>query len=358
MDITARMEILVMIAVVLAVSLALLQPTIRLAFRLGIVDRPDAGRKLHARATAYLGGAILWLCLLLSLAVSVRLGAGPSLLAVGAGCTLLFGLGVVDDARNLSPKVKLVGQGLAVAILIAGLHPELRHGSLESWALWGLVFVFCVGAVNAFNLVDGLDGLALGLGLLTVTPYFLLAWGRSDLVGTAVALGFAAGATGMLRGNLHPARIFLGDAGSLLIGGTVVALALAAMPHRGELTVGQFEMLAPLAVGVPVIDMLAVMLLRLRRGLPLFQGDRNHLHHRLLRLGLPHEAVVGTIHAAMAMVLLFQILLWKIHASWWWMLALLPGWILAYAVLGRLERRAARLVHENATATERAVHVH
>jgi UDP-N-acetylmuramyl pentapeptide phosphotransferase/UDP-N-acetylglucosamine-1-phosphate transferase len=214
---------------------------------------------------------------------------------------------------------------------------------------WGIalgLLVVGIGIVNAYNLLDGLDGLALGTGLLAASPFFFAAWQGRSPGGIAITLAFLAAGTGLLRGNLHPARIFLGDAGSLLLGGVVFAVPLYG-PHDIRLTdpnlVGAYF---AVVLGVPCIDMLMVMWGRFRRGVPLTRGDRTHLHHRLQRAGFSHEGAVGIIHLAMGLLVLLHTLLVATHRPMWWIAFASPLWIAGYVLLARLERHGSATINQ------------
>lgn len=337
MPIHDRFEHALILLGIAAFAALLVGPAIRLAFFLGIVDRPDAGRKQHARSTAYLGGGVLWCALSIALAAMAWNGRGDDLLSAWGALTLLFLVGLADDAWDLPPWSRLVVQALAIGLLL-GTRLETPEGVVD-WILWGGMLVVGLGVVNAFNLLDGLDGLALGAGLLAASPYFLIAWWSGSGSGVAIALAFLAAGTGLLRGNLHPARIFLGDAGSLLVGGLLFTLPLWALPMDRPTLPVAIEHLLPVLLGLPVVDMVVVVFGRWRRGFSPLRGDRTHLHHRLQRVGLSHEDAVGWIHLAMATTCLVQVLLVAWSRPLWWMVLLVPFWGLGYALLGRQEQR-------------------
>lgn len=334
-----RLQNLALIVVLVLLSSVLLEPTIRLAYRIGLVDKPDATRKLHTKTTAYMGGALLWFCMSLALIAGTLLKGWGTFGWILAAFTILFATGIVDDAVNLRPSTKLVFQIAAVVLMVLE-----RMLSIPSFG-WNLpsclsvvvLVIVGTGVVNAFNLIDGLDGLSLGLGILTATPLFLYGLGSGDIVGIVIGLAFVATATGLLRGNLHPAKIFLGDSGSLLIGGVVFALALRQAGPGDGLFEHLYRSIIPLAVCIPTVDMVLVMIRRWRNRVPVFQGDRSHLHHRLQRVGLTHEQTVGWIHAAMTVVVVFEIIIGLMGISAGWNLVLLGLWCGTYAALADVE---------------------
>lgn len=338
MPLNDRFEHALVMLLVAACAALLVGPAIRLAFHLGIVDRPDTTRKHHAKATAYLGGGVLWTALSLALAILSWNGHGEGLLPAWIALSLLFAVGLADDAWDLPPWSRLLVQGIAVALLLATrLDVPANFGEV---LLAVTLLVAGVGVVNAYNLLDGLDGLALGTGLLAASPFFLAAWQGEATGGIAISLAFLAAGTGLLRGNLHPAKIFLGDAGSLLLGGIVFALPLFAFGESRMPVDDLWGAYLPVLLGVPCVDMVVVMWGRHRRGAPMFKGDRTHLHHRLQRVGLSHEASVGVIHLAMSLLVLMHVALVATHRSSWWIAPAALLWIGGYAFLARLEKKA------------------
>ena len=353
MEIQAKIELITMFAAGVAASVLLLGPTIRLAFRIGLVDKPDKLRKFHGKSTAYMGGAILWVGVMGGLLAEGMLRGTTEMMPVAISCSILFLTGIVDDAHDLRPWLKLVFQFLSVGILVWSIpawHPA--SGSADLAGLCILV-VLGVGIVNAFNLIDGLDGLALGIGILSTTPFFLRGWMDSDHLQVAFALAFLAAATGLLKGNLHPAKIFLGDAGSLQVGCIVFAFALQGQAAPGDGNLSRIGELAPLLVGIPFVDMVVVMRSRIGRGVPVFQGERTHIHHRLLKAGHSHESTVGILHAATGVLSLFEAVLVVAGIPLVWTLLALPLWIPVY----RLASQQNPVT--NATTNEGAIsHAH
>lgn len=344
MDLQDKIRILVGMAAGTAISVSLLDPTIRLAFRWGLIDKPDQSRKLHRRTTAYMGGAILWASMAILLLVLAFTGGFTPVLPALAAFSILFGVGILDDAYDLKPRVRLVFQGMAVGILAMDRFLDLQMDPRRAMDLvaLGAVIVLGVATVNAFNLIDGLDGLALGAGMLTASPMVLAQWNSGDTIGVAIGLAFVSACAGLIRGNLHPARIFLGDAGSLLIGGVVFALALRLPASGDSIAPPLLSGAAPLLAALPLIDMVVVVVGRFQRGRHPFQGDRTHLHHRLLQAGFDHEGTVGWIHMAMSVVAMAQVGIWILGLDAAWSLATLGLWIPAYAALRSIEHASNR----------------
>jgi UDP-GlcNAc:undecaprenyl-phosphate GlcNAc-1-phosphate transferase len=305
------------IALVLLLSAILslaLTPLLRtLARQRGWVDYPDGRRKLHAAPIPKIGGLAVFLSFVASLALMLfavpeALGASAFVseeylhLVVAAGAVMLVGL--ADDLVGVRPLAKLAVQAAAAGDLC--LHGFRIHalsnpidGSTVSLGLWALpvTVLWFVGMSNAFNLIDGLDGLAAGLALFSTTTIFIAALinGRLEVALLATALGGAL--LGFLRYNFNPASIFLGDSGSLFVG-----FLLAAIAVRGSMKSSTaIAVAAPLlALAVPILDTGIAVARRLISGKRVFDADGDHIHHRLVRLGLTPRRVVVVLYAIAA----------------------------------------------------------
>ena len=273
----------------LAVVLALyLTPLMRqAAIRFGIADHPDGRLKKQAAPVPYLGGIAIYLAFLLSLTGTLRFDSIEVLGMLLAGSIVLI-LGLIDDLGVLSPSVKLAGQVVAVLTLMnASIYIKLSF--LPSWLAIGLSFLWLLAITNAFNIIDVMDGLAAGVAASAALILFLIAAvnGRGDY---AVVLAALCGALiGFLRYNFEPARIYMGDAGSMFIGLMLGALAM----NNSYTRVNLVAALAPVVIlGVPVFDMLFVMYVRRRRGLPVMLGSPDHFALRLRKWRLSTRQTV------------------------------------------------------------------
>ena len=274
-------------ALALALSLYLTPLMRQAAIRFGIVDRPDGGLKTQKEPVAYLGGLAIYLSFLLALTASLRFDSIEVLGLLLAGAIVVI-LGLVDDFGVLSPKIKLAGQVVAVATLInASIYIKL--GFLPPILAIALSFLWLLAITNAFNIIDVMDGLAAGVAAAAALVLFVVALvnGRTTY---AILLAALAGALcGFLRTNFAPARIYMGDAGSLFIGLMLGALAM----NNSYTTNNLVASLAPVVIlGVPVFDMLFVMYIRYRRGLPIMRGSPDHFALRLRRWRLTTRQTV------------------------------------------------------------------
>ncbi len=277
----------------------------RLARRLGFLDRP-AGYKAHALPTPLLGGvavAVGFGVAALATVGGTEGGDLSELLALAVGATIILVAGLVDDARGLSAGQKLAWQGLAaggagLALALLGVRVNLFLG----WAPLPLVLltvIWVVGITNAVNMMDNMNGLCAGLGAIAAAclAAFNLRTGELEV---ALAAGALAGAClGFLLFNWPRASIFLGDTGSMLIGFSLASLSVMGVYAPGaELPV--LAVLAPLMIlALPILDLLAVVALRLRHGRPVWVGDRCHISHRLVARGMAPPTAVATLWAAM-----------------------------------------------------------
>ena len=284
-----------------------LTPLVRNTFRRwGLVDRPDSAHRLHERPVPNGGGVAVALAYVLSYAVllSLPLRAG---IAVEGGLPLTWRLlpsaivvlavGFLDDILGLRPWQKLLGQVAAAAgAFWAGVHLSslAGHHIGIGWSLLLTIgwLIFCT---NALNLIDGIDGLATGLGIFAAATTFLAALLQSN-VPLALATAPLVGALlGFLRYNFNPATIFLGDSGSLFLGFLLGCYGVL-WSQKSATILG---MTAPLLVlFIPLLDTALVIVRRFLRRQPLFTGDRSHIHHRLLELGFTPRRVALSLYAA------------------------------------------------------------
>ena len=306
------MQLLLGALLTMGITMLLIPLLERRALQLGLLDRPG-GRKQHAAPTPRVGGIAMAVAVLAALLLwrQTLTGLGAFLAAL----PLLLAFGVLDDRRALAPQWKLGGQMLAALLVMhfGGISiASVRHVGvwmLPDWLSVPLTLGFIVGVTNAFNLADGLDGLAGGTALLCQAGLLLLALtcGNQQVAFLSVV---TAGATlGFLRFNTYPARVFMGDAGSQVLG---FSAAIFTLRLTQDLEQPYSAALPLLLLGVPVIDTLVVMTERVLEGKSPFVADRLHLHHRLLTLGLGHGEAVMLIYVLQALLLA---LAWQLRFS-------------------------------------------
>lgn len=287
------MQLFLAFIVALSITAALIPLLARWAPSVGLTDRPGP-RKVHAVPVPRIGGIAMALGILAP--ALILLEPTPALRGLLVGVLVLLVVGVWDDRVELGYGMKFLGQIVAVGLCIGLGDVRIEAFSsddrvaLPKLLSEGLTFFFLIGVTNAVNLSDGLDGLAGGMALLCFSAIALLAAAGGNEGVTALALIETGAILGFLRFNTHPARVFMGDGGSQVLGFTIGVLAILATQRDVPAPSATLPLLL---IGVPLIDTAAVMLQRIREGRSPFTSDRNHLHHRLLGLGFRHgEAVI------------------------------------------------------------------
>lgn len=283
----------------------LVPPIRRFAYMVGKVDTPDA-RKVHSTPIPRMGGIAICLGCFLSLAGIEYLHPGyfsnlPSAwIGIVSGGLVIFMVGLIDDLYNLPAKIKLLGQILAASLAFA-LGVKLSFVTnpfggmilFPEWVSFILTVFWLVGITNTINLIDGLDGLAAGVSIISASTLFLLAIERGQGLSALVAIALVGGTLGFLRYNFNPAKIFMGDCGSLFLGFMLGALSLTgAMKVAATVSV----VLPILILGIPIFDTTFAIVRRMANKKPIFEADKGHLHHRLLGVGLSQKRAVLVIY--------------------------------------------------------------
>lgn len=290
---------------------AVITPLVRrMAFAVGVFDEPNEERRIHTQPTPRLGGIAIYIGFMLALFAMLNLALSNNfvihhylgtpdlahIIGLLFGGTLMLGVGLWDDIMGLRPRRKLVAQFVValVAIVLYGFLiqgftlPRFGYVSLGLWAVPFTLFWY-LGMVNAINFLDGLDGLVTGVTLIaSVTMIVVSLWHHEYLVAiTMCALGGAA--AGFLPYNYNPARIFMGDGGSLFIG---FVLASASVMGTEKVSVAISLVVPLLVLALPILDTAHVIVRRIQRRSPIFAADRSHMHYRLLEYGLSQRQVV------------------------------------------------------------------
>lgn len=281
-------------AVAFALSLYF-TPVIRKgAIAYGVVDTPDGGLKVHKEPVAYLGGVAIYLSFLFALAFTYDFD--KEVLGLLLAASIVVMLGLFDDLKVLTPEVKLIGQIVAALVLIkAGIMIRLTF--LPEWALYALTLLWLVGMTNAINLIDVSDGLAAGTSAIAgIFLYGISVWNGHTTI-AMLTLALVGASLGFLAFNRPPARIYLGDAGSMFLGFMLGALAMS-----GHYTFNHHVgALAPVVIlGVPIFDTFFVMGVRAVRGLPLMQGSPDHFAVRLRNHGYRAGVIAAIGYGAAA----------------------------------------------------------
>ncbi len=295
------MNLLLAGSVSFAIAFIAIPAIIRVADEKGLFDVPDA-RKLHTKPIASLGGVGIFIGFLLSLLLCLSLQQAPEFQYFYAAFVLMFFLGIKDDILILSASKKLLGQIGAAAIIIhlAGVRIDSMHGflgihELPEYISFPLSYLTIIVIVNAFNLIDGVDGLSSSLGILTTAlfgTYFAMAHMPAYAV---LSFGLTGALCAFLVYNFHPAKVFMGDSGSLLLGLVNAILVIKFITVADSLN-GSFPITSSVAIGfsiliVPLLDTMRVFSVRISKGRSPFSADRNHIHHLLLDRGFNHSQV-------------------------------------------------------------------
>ncbi len=314
-------------AFALVMGLVLTRATIVLAHRFRLFDLPGE-RKLHDEALPSIGGLAILGALLVTIGVhlaavlllrdhmeparqaaaaleySLSQGAAPAvrrMVAILAGGVLVFALGFWDDRRPLGPGVKLAVQVVAAAIAVAaGVRLDLfvPGGVLAT----GLTVLWIILITNAFNLLDNMDGLSAGVAAIAAFLFGFVAAANQQWLIAALLSAYVGSLLGFLWYNRRPARILMGDAGALFIGFVLACVTVVTSFYRPGETTRWVVLMPALILGVPLFDTASVIALRLRAGVPVFQGDQRHFSHRLVRLGFTQGQAVAVIYLTTAVV--------------------------------------------------------
>jgi len=332
----------------------------------GWVAAPNQERHLHSSPLPRLGGVAIFLSFSFSMGVAVAIAAySPrlhsafsirTLTTILIPAALVFLLGVYDDLHGVGPYVKFSVQAVAAVMLFAGglriVNIPVVFGSHNlPWSMGlGLTVLWVLAITNAFNLIDGLDGLAAGSALFSTLVAFVVALLNGPSLVTVMTIALAGAILGFLRFNFNPATIFLGDSGSLFIGFVLSALALQGAQKAPTIVAVAIPVVS---FGLPILETALSILRRLISGRPVFTADREHIHHKLLQHGMTHRQVVILLYgvsAVFAMLSLF--LLWPTGSSLGLVLSVvgIGIWIgvqhLGYLEFGEIARVANRTLNQ------------
>ncbi|ORU00930.1 Undecaprenyl-phosphate N-acetylglucosaminyl 1-phosphate transferase [Anaerovibrio sp. JC8] len=302
--------------IALVVSLVITPVVIIFADKTGAMDAPDA-RKVHQKPIPRIGGLGMYIAFMAGVLGTLQLDLLPEDVRSGVigllvGSTLIVILGLVDDYKNLPPKVKLLGQIVAAGVLVAfGVQidfiadPFGDYFYLEYFAVPATIF-WIVGLTNTVNLIDGLDGLAAGVATIASITILLVAIQNEFFLVTVVTAALAGAAIGFLWYNFNPAKIFMGDTGSMLLGFVLAGISVIGAVKSAA----TIALIVPiLALGVPILDTSFAIIRRYRGGVPIFKPDKGHLHHRLLDMGFNQRQAVLLMYIISAMLGLSAVLL-------------------------------------------------
>lgn len=263
-----------------------------LAIKAGALDAPD-DRKVHVKPIPRLGGLAIYLGFVLAVLASMHVNR--EIMGLLLGGTVILMVGIIDDMFQLSAKVKLLGQIAAAFVLIMfniriewltnpfGEMLYVDYFSIPLTILW------VVGLTNTVNLIDGLDGLAAGVSTIASITILLVALQQNFWTVAILTAALAGAALGFLQHNFNPAKIFMGDTGSMFLGFMLAAISILGTVKSAA----TIALVVPImALGLPIMDTAFAIIRRYMSGRPIFKPDKGHLHHRLLELGLTQKQAV------------------------------------------------------------------
>jgi len=302
-------------------TLIFIPPVIFMVKRFKLFDRPNA-RKEHIVPTPTFGGISIFAGMMVSLLFWFKFYNHPSIITFFLSMILLFGVGIMDDLKDLAARYKLVIEvGVATLLAVSGIRITSFGGlfginELHIMAQYIITVVAIVGITNAFNLIDGIDGLAGGLGFMSLVTLGIFLTISKDLNYAIIAFALAGALLGFLYFNFNPARIFMGDTGSLMLGFVIAVLCVQLMkinslhptpvvPNIYVFTLG--------IVMIPVFDTLRVFGTRIWKGRSPFSADKTHIHHLITNKGFTHAfaARVICVFHGFILILVYWMKNWK-----------------------------------------------
>lgn len=301
-----------MLAFVIAAGVALLitPGVILLAAKTGAMDAPDA-RKVHKKPIPRIGGIGIYAAFMVAMLsvlsfVDVTADVKTEIIGLMVGGSLIVLVGVIDDYKNLPAKVKLVGQIIAAAVLVIVFDVRIDFITdpfgdyiYTEWLAVPLTIFWIVGLTNTVNLIDGLDGLAAGVATIAAVTIMMVALQQSIMLVAVLTAALAGAAFGFLYYNFNPARIFMGDSGSMFLGFMLAGISVIGAVKSAA----TIALIVPiLALGLPILDTTFAIVRRYRGGVPIFKPDKGHLHHRLLDLGFTQRQAVLLMYVISALL--------------------------------------------------------
>jgi UDP-GlcNAc:undecaprenyl-phosphate GlcNAc-1-phosphate transferase len=301
------------------------------AIRAGALDAPDA-RKVHTRPIPRMGGLAIYLAFVLAVLASLHVSHEIAGLLVGG--TVILIVGIIDDMKHLSAKAKLFGQIIAALVLVLFnvriewlTNPFGDMIYLNYWSI-PLTVLWVVGLTNTLNLIDGLDGLAAGVSTIASITILLVALQQNFWTVAILTAALAGSALGFLQHNFNPAKIFMGDTGSMFLGYMFAAVSILGTVKSAA----TIALVVPIvALGLPIMDTAFAIIRRYTNGRPIFKPDKGHLHHRLLEMGLTQKQAVLLMYVISGCLGLSAIALTEVNKGYGALIILL---LLALAFFG------------------------
>lgn len=306
----------IMAFIALILSLLLVPGVAKLAIRIGAVDKPNA-RKVHTKIMPRMGGLAIYVSFFVVLFLSQSMT--QQLLGLFLGGTVLVIVGIIDDMKDIPAKVKLCGQIVAACIVVAfGVRVDFMtnifHGDTFFLSVFSIpvTIIWIVSIINAVNLIDGLDGLAAGISIIAATTMAIVGYASGQTAMASMAMILIGATLGFLRYNFHPAKIFMGDTGSMFLGYNLAVFAVLGVAKSFTL----LSLVTPILVlAIPILDTLFAIIRRKMNHKPIFKPDKHHLHHCLLNYGFSHRDTVLIIYAVSAILALCGLIMTYLNST-------------------------------------------
>lgn len=281
--------------VALVVAIIVTPISIKAAPKIGAMDIPKDERRMHNKAMPRFGGVAIFAGIMVSLAGFALDDTG--VISIMVGCTLIYILGLIDDIKNLKPLIKLAGQVVcAAALYFQGIRIEFvtnyfGDGNMifGDVACFLITVIWIVAITNAVNLIDGLDGLAAGIAAISAFCIGYVAYIHGQYTTTLAMMVIAGAALGFLPFNFHPAKTFMGDGGSQLLGFSIAAFSILGTVKSTTIVV---VIIPALVLGLPIFDTLMAIVRRTLRRQSFATADKEHLHHRIMKAGYGQKRAV------------------------------------------------------------------
>lgn len=298
------LEILICFAVSFIVSFGATPFVMKLAFRIRALDIPDGGRHIHKKTTPLIGGLGIFAGFFISVLIFAKYTDSIlALVGILAGAFLMVGMGVIDDAKDLPAKVKLLVQIVAAALVVfSGVTVDyisvpsfIAHGGIFNLNIikYPITILWIVAVTNAVNLIDGLDGLAAGVSSIATFSLFFISVIQDNVEAAVISAALAGACLGFLPFNMNPAKIFMGDTGSQFLGYMLAIISVLGL-SKGAVVI---SFLIPFVIlGLPLFDTSFAILRRILQRRPIMEADRGHLHHKLMDKGFSQKQTVAILY--------------------------------------------------------------
>ncbi len=316
---SGTMEILFKPFVVSAVVAFLTTPLIiKIAPKIGAMDIPKDDRRIHSKPMPLIGGVAMYIAVMLSM--FLFLPETKQTFAIMGGATLILLAGLKDDIADMRPREKLMFQIAAAAVAIAG---GIQIDFITNPFVWGervislswigipVTLFWIVGITNTLNLIDGLDGLAGGVAFISALSFTAVAMKLGVVQSGILAVMIAGACLGFLPFNFNPAKIFMGDTGALFLGYMLAVISIEGVMK----SVATIAMIVPIIIlGVPIFDTTFAIFRRLLSGRSIMSADKNHLHHKLMKLGFSQRKTVLILYGISGIFGLFSVLVSRVNS--------------------------------------------